>query len=244
MKKFISLSKYPGRTGQYFYTKFFEHYGIDASYESKGTDNLAISINYALEEGINGISISMPYKKQIIPYLDNVSSYVEIYQSCNTVTIEDRKLTGYNSDISGVEWACKHINRNDQITVLGNGAMASMFVKCLEEDYYGQLKIAARNFETWDNKDQPATVIINATALGTSTTSSPYETLPKDVRLVIDLAIKDNDLKQQCLAAGVKYLSGMDFYKQQFLTQFKIYTGITADGDLFDKFERQQYETV
>lgn len=244
MKKFISLSQYPGKTGQYFYTKFFEHYNIDAVYEPRGTDNLASSLARALEERIDGISVSMPFKHEILKYLDDITGYSNIYQSCNTVVIEDKRLIGYNADIAGVDWACKHIKMTDRITVLGSGVMASMFVKFLEEYHYGNLNLAARSFKTWDKKDQPTDVIINATALGTSTSDSPFVELPKDTKLVIDLAIKDNTLKQQCLAAGVKYLSGKEFYKQQFLTQFKIYTGIDPDSTLFDEFERQQHERI
>ena len=119
-----------------------------------------------------------------------------------------------------------------------------MFIKSLEPDYYGNLNVAARRLDTWENKDLPTDVVINATALGTSTQESPFVKLPSGVKLVIDLAVKENDLTKQCLDAGVKYLSGMEFYKQQFLTQFKIYTGITANPELFDEFERQQHETV
>lgn len=240
MKKFISLSQYPSQTGQYFYNKFFEHYGIDATYESKATDDLPRSIVHALEENVSGISVSMPYKKQIINFLDKKTGYVEMYQSCNTVLVDDRKLTGYNSDIDGVAWACDQIGTSDRITILGSGAMFNMFVKYLEGDRYNNLNIAARSLRTWDRKDLPTDVIINATALGTSTKDSPYETLPAEVRLVIDLAIKDNTLAEQCKAAGVKYLSGIEFYKQQFLNQFKIYTGIEASGELFDEFQRQR----
>jgi shikimate dehydrogenase len=244
MKKFISLSLHPGRTGEYFYNKFFEHLGIDATYESRACDDLVMSLAHAFEEHVDGISISMPYKNQILRYLDDTSGYVNIYQSCNTVLIKDKKLTGHNTDISGVDWACKHIKIGQKITVLGNGAMASMFLKFLEEDHYGNLTIAARSNDSWHKKDLPANVVINATALGTSTKQSPFEELPKDVELVIDLAVKDNDLRQQCLAAGVKYLSGLEFYKRQFLTQFKIYTGVDASSELFDQFEREQYETI
>lgn len=238
MKKFISLSQYPGKTGQYFYNKFFEHYNIDAVYESRGTENLGQSIVYALEEGVSGISISMPYKKEILGMLDNRTGYVDIYQSCNTVVVDDKKLTGYNADLAGVEWACKQIHDVDRITILGSGAMASMFIKFLEEENYGKINIAARKLGTWANKDLPTDVIINATALGTASTNSPYELLPRGVKLVIDLAIKDNTLAEQCKTAGIKYLSGIEFYKQQFLAQFKIYTGITAPGELFDEFHR------
>lgn len=244
MKKFISLSKYPGKTGQYFYTRFFQHYDIDATYEPRGTDNLAVSLAHAFEEHVDGISVSMPYKHEIIQYLDDTSGYVNIYHACNTVMINDKKLIGYNSDIAGVDWACKNIRLGQKITILGNGAMASMFVKYLEDEHYGNLTIAGRSSGTWDKKDHSTDVVINATALGTANSDSPYTELPNGVQLIIDLAVKPNDLQQQCLAAGVKYLSGMEFYKQQFLAQFKIYTGITASSELFDQFERERHETV
>lgn len=244
MKKYISLSQYPGKTGQYFYTKFFEYYNFDAEYEPRGTDNLAYSLARALEENVSGISISMPFKNEILQYLDTVTGYATVYQSCNTVVIDDKKFIGYNADIAGVDWACKHIQMSDKITVLGGGAMASMFIKFLEDDHYGNLNLAIRKAGSWENKDLPTDVIINATALGTSEPTSPFLELPRGVRLVIDLAINDNELKQQCLAAGIKYLSGKEFYKQQFLTQFNIYTGIKPDSELFDEFERQRYERV
>jgi shikimate dehydrogenase len=240
MKKFISISQYPGRTGQYFYAKFFEHYGVDAKYEARAATDLAQGIVHALEEDVAGISVSMPYKKAIIEFLDYKTSYVDLYQSCNTVVVDDKKLKGYNADLAGVEWACQHIQDAKRITILGSGAMASMFVKYLEEDHYGKINIAARKLNSWQNKDLATDIVINATGLGTALLESPYDVLPKDVKLVIDLAIKDNTLAKQCQAAGVKYLSGIDFYKQQFLAQFKIYTGIEASGELFDEF-RQQY---
>jgi len=240
MKKYISLSEYPGRTGQYFYTKFFEHYGIDAVYEPRGTDNLAKSIIYALEENVAGISVSMPFKKEVIRHLDVKTGYVDIYQSANTIVINNKKLIGYNADISGVEWACKNITTSDRITILGNGAMADMFVKFLEQDHYGKINIAARSFNTWENKDLPTDIVINCTAMGTAVADSPYERLPQDVKLVIDLAIDKNNLALQCQTAKVKYLSGIEFYKQQFLDQFKIYTGIDASGELFDEFQQQR----
>jgi shikimate dehydrogenase len=244
MKKFISLSQYPGKTGQYFYTKFFEHYNIDADYEPRATDDLPKSIARALEENIDGISVSMPFKKQVLNYLDKTTAYTEMYQSCNTIIVDDKKLVGYNADISGVEWACKNIKTGDRITVLGNGAMAAMFIKYLENDHYGHLNLASRSLGTWYKKDQATDILINATALGTSTADSPFTKLPDDVRLVIDLAIPNNNLRQQCLDAKVKYLSGKEFYKQQFLTQFKIYTGIEPDSKLFDDFESQRHERI
>jgi shikimate dehydrogenase len=242
VKKYISLSKYPGKTGEYFYTKFFNHYNIDAVYEPRGTDDIEQSIKTALGEGVEGISVSMPYKQEVIKVLTKKTAHVSLYNSCNTVKINKEDIVGYNADLAGVEWACKHIKPEDRITILGAGAMASMFIEYLEETDRGQINVCARSLNTWQNRFKEAEVIINCTALGTISSDSPF--LPGQInpntRLVIDLAIKNNELQQQCAALGIKYLSGREFYKQQFLTQFEIYTGIKPDPTVFDKFESEQ----
>jgi shikimate dehydrogenase len=101
MKKFISLASSPGKTGQYFYNSFFNYYNISATYEPYKTTNLTQSILDAVSDGVEGISITMPFKKAIIPLLDNSDNLVNVYQSCNTVKIIDGKLYGYNCDIEG-----------------------------------------------------------------------------------------------------------------------------------------------
>ena len=244
MKKYVSFSRYPGKVGEYFYSKFFEHYGISAVYEPQGTDNLQKSLEKAVMDDVAGISVSMPFKQTVLNLLDKKTSYCELYNSCNTINIENNLLVGYNADYYGMQHVCKDIPKNSTITILGNGAMASMFTSYLEYDFYAGLRICARSSNTWEDRHLPTDVIINCTALGTSTHESPYEHLPAGTKLVIDLAIKDNDLQLQCQNANVKYKSGKEFYKEQFLNQFKIYTGIVPDSDLFNQFERQLYEKI
>lgn len=246
MKKYISLSQYPGKTGQYFYTEFFKHYNIDAEYEPRACEDIQLSIEQAKQEQVSGISVSMPFKKKVISLLNKQTSYVELYNSCNTIKILDDKLTGYNADIAGVEFVCKNIKQGDRITILGSGAIGSMFVKYLEDEHYGNLNICARNLGTWHERYKPADVVINCTAMGTSTEESPYKLgqIPPNARVIIDLAIKDNELKQQCMNYGIKYVSGREFYRAQFLRQFEIYTGIKPDPHVYDEIESKQYETV
>jgi len=115
-----------------------------------------------------------------------------------------------------------------------------MFTDYLQTIHAGEVITAARSADTWSLRLSPANVVINATGLGTSTTDSPFKKLPPDVSLVIDLAISDNDLKKQCMKAGVKYVGGSEFYKQQFLSQFEIYTGILPAADVFDRFSLER----
>jgi shikimate 5-dehydrogenase len=245
MKQYVSVSQYPGKTGTYFYNKFFKHYNMDAHYRAHSCDDIEQFIKQSIDYGISGISVSMPYKQQVIPLLTEFDAYVLIYNSCNTITVNGEIARGYNADICGVEHVCRSIEPGSRITILGAGAVGSMFIKYLEENGYC-LNVCARSLNTWEHRFMPADVVINCTALGTSTTDSPYQIgqLHPDVKLVIDLAIKDNDFKSQCLAKEIKYISGREFYKAQFLNQFKIYTSIVPDSDLYDQFEREFYEKV
>jgi shikimate 5-dehydrogenase len=246
MKKFISLSKFPGKTGEYFYTEFFKHYNIDATYEPRACTDLEASINQAMEEQVDGISVSMPFKQRVISYITNQHAYSKLYNSCNTIKITQGKTYGYNADLAGVEHVCKYIKQNDKITILGAGTMGSMFAKYLEEEHYGNLNVCARSLGTWNNRYIHADVVINCTALGTSTEESPYRLgqIPPKARIIIDLAIKDNELKQQCKNYNIKYISGREFYRSQFLKQFEIYTGIKPSEQVYDTIESQQYEKV
>lgn len=235
VKKYVSVSKYPGKTGEYYYERFFKYYNVSATYTAIGTDNLKETISWALDNNISGISVSMPYKTEILSMLDDASNKCVEYNTCNTVIINNGKLFGYNCDFYGMVEVTKNINKHHSITILGNGAMGKMFTKYLN-NY--DLTVCARNNGTWNNRYNDTDVIINCTSLGTSTTSSPYVKIPEKCKLVIDLAIATNHLQQQCNTLRIKYYSGKEFYKHQFLNQFKIYTGIIPKGLVYDRYEK------
>jgi shikimate dehydrogenase len=244
MKKYISISQYPGRTGQYFYTEFFKHYNIDAVYEPRAATDLNRAMEQAVLDNVLGISVSMPYKKTVIEYLDKKDYLVDVYNSCNTINIEQGQLIGYNCDFAGVEYTAEEIAQASltTITVLGNGAMGAMYKDYLTDNNYNPI-VCARSNDTWENRYVATEVIINTTSFGTATDASPLDYIPVGVKLVIDLAIKSNQLQQQCLNAQVKYISGAEFYKQQFLRQFEIYTGVAPDSVIYDRI-KQNYETI
>jgi len=234
MKNYISLSKYPGKTGEYFYNNLFKHYGINAKYTAQQSDKPELSLQKAIQENASGISVSMPYKKTIIPYLDNITNDCEIYQSCNTIVNHNGSLTGHNCDLAGVIHTCSSISADDYVVVLGDGAMASMYVRYLDKF---DLTQCARKTKTWELRHKPCDVIINATGMGTSSDQSPYARLPPNVKLVIDLSVKQGQLKSLCQASDVKYLTGREFYKYQFKVQFQIYTGIEINDQIYDKYD-------
>ena len=52
----------------------------------------------------DGFNVTMPFKKTIIPYLDEVSETAELCKSVNTVMRRGGKLYGYNTDAKGIEY--------------------------------------------------------------------------------------------------------------------------------------------
>lgn len=221
--KFYSLSKFPGKTGERFYNTFFSRLGLDHTYTAIGTTNLLKSVAELVHHDAAGISISMPFKQEIISMLDYKDNSVIDFSSCNTVKIINGKLHGYNTDVAGVLFAISKIPENSKVTILGDGSMGTMFKKVLPES-----KVCSRKLNNWSERDWETDVIINTTSFGTSTVDAPCSPLSKTT-LVIDLAIKENKLQEQCLQASVPYISGLEFYKHQFLRQFEIYTGVVLD---------------
>jgi shikimate dehydrogenase len=50
---------------------------------------------------LQGLAVTIPYKKQIIPYVNKVSAEVQEMQACNCVHIQQGELSGYNTDVIG-----------------------------------------------------------------------------------------------------------------------------------------------
>jgi len=125
----------------------YEHEKIDAVYvpfPSKSLDNF---LNLADELSMEGISVTIPYKEQIIPYLRSVSESVEIVEACNTIKAvfpkpEDSASqkknartvwNGINTDTMGFSESLLNCMerknfRNCKITVLGAGGAARAVV--------------------------------------------------------------------------------------------------------------------
>ena len=229
---FGSLSNYPGNTGTYYYSKFFEEYKYQAEYNALGVKDLSLGISDLISKGYKGFSLSMPFKQEIIDHLEVSDSLCQKYKSCNTVLIKNSTLHGFNTDIYGVYRVVKEIPVDNKVVVLGNGCIGKMFASYLE--HMGlNFKVFAPSLANWDERHIASTVIINCTPFGTANTKSPLESLI-GINKVFDLTFNGKELAKQ--SSKVEYYSGVFFYKEVFLQQFQLYTGIIADPDMFNYF--------
>ncbi len=75
--------------------------------EKVDKDDLKNIISKIKEKKINGVNITVPFKTEIITYLDELTPEAESTQSVNTIYLNNEKVIGHNTDISGFEFAIR-----------------------------------------------------------------------------------------------------------------------------------------
>jgi len=87
---------------------------INAIYEKQklNEDDIESVILKVREKKIQGINVTVPFKKIVIPFLDQLSPEAENTQSVNTIYLNNNKVFGHNTDISGFELSIKNLGFN------------------------------------------------------------------------------------------------------------------------------------
>ena len=87
---------------------------IEAKYEKlKLNENEIKSLILEVrEQKLNGVNVTVPFKKKVINYLDDLSSEAEKTQSVNTIYFKNNRVVGHNTDIEGFEMAIKNLKFN------------------------------------------------------------------------------------------------------------------------------------
>ena len=82
---------------------------INAVYDKKKINENEINgiIKEIKKEKINGINVTVPFKKSVIPFLDKLTPVADEAQSVNTIFKKDNKIIGDNTDVAGFEWGLK-----------------------------------------------------------------------------------------------------------------------------------------
>lgn len=124
----------------------------------------------------NAINVTIPYKQDVIPYLDEISETAKRIGAVNTIVNRNGKLFGDNTDFPGMLALAKHINvdvKGKKVLILGTGG-ASKTAHALAE-YMGAESVyyvsrSGKNgsitYEQAVSEHSDAQVIINATPVG------------------------------------------------------------------------------
>jgi len=165
---------------------------IDAVYDKRQLNESDIKgIIAEVKNGkINGLNVTVPFKKSVIPFLEKLSPEADETQSVNTIYKKNENgvdvVIGDNTDVGGFKQSLEYINynvKNKKIFILGAGGVAPSILKALEKLGAAKVYISNRTkkkakdleshykaslrLETLDWGQSPDfDVIINATSLG------------------------------------------------------------------------------
>jgi len=158
---------------------------IDAIYDKKRLDpeNIKEIIDDIRNNKISGINVTVPFKKYVIPFLDDLSEEASITQSVNTILLENNNIKGYNTDIAGFQLSLKETKfdlKNKKVFILGSGGVVPSILFSLEKSGISKITLSNRTKHKADEmkKTFPKLnivewgivpefdIVINATSLG------------------------------------------------------------------------------
>jgi shikimate dehydrogenase len=204
-----------------FFADKFKNEGIDAQYMNfplEGMDEFKDLVKR--EKALVGLNVTVPYKQQVISYLDSLSPTAQSIQAVNTISFRklgDRlELVGDNTDVIGFRQSLEQYleAHHSSALILGTGGSSKAVSYVLEQlgiTYTRVSRTAGDKQITYgditDELLRKTTLIINTTPLGMhpgveTFPSLPYETLSPN-HLLFDLVY--NPEKTKFLARGEEY---------------------------------------
>ena len=164
---------------------WLEENNIDAFYDKKELKESDIPeiIEKVKKDKINGINVTVPFKKSVISFLDQLSPLAKEIQSVNTIFKKDNKIIGDNTDVVGFEKSLKHINysvKNKKIFIMGAGGVVPSIILALKRLGTSKITLSNRTKEKAEDlkkifpyleiinwgENVDFDMIINATSLG------------------------------------------------------------------------------
>ncbi|EAQ41973.1 shikimate dehydrogenase [Polaribacter sp. MED152] len=130
-------------------------------------------------ESIKGINVTIPYKEEVMAYLDKIDKTAKEIGAVNTIKITKRgNLKGYNSDVVGFEKSIVPLleKHHKKALILGTGGASKAIAYALKLNNI-KYKFVSRNPKTKKQISyndlsqeimQDYTIIVNSTPLGTS----------------------------------------------------------------------------
>jgi shikimate dehydrogenase len=121
---------------------------IEAVYDKKqiNESDIKFVIDEIKNEKINGINVTVPFKKSVLKFMDELSPEAKDSQSVNTIYSQNGKIIGHNTDISGFELGIKYSKydvKNKIVFILGAGGVVSSIIIALKK--MGAAKIIISN---------------------------------------------------------------------------------------------------
>ena len=129
---------------------------IEAVYDKKklNEEDLRNIIYEIKEKKISGINVTVPFKKAIIPFLEELTPEANETQSVNMIYLNNEKTIGHNTDIEGFELGIKHCKfdvKDKKVFILGAGGVVPSMIYSLNKMKASKIIISNRTKKKADD---------------------------------------------------------------------------------------------
>tara|TARA_B100001057_G_C22581104_1_gene845132 strand:- start:57 stop:848 length:792 start_codon:yes stop_codon:yes gene_type:complete len=225
---------------------------LNAIYEKKRLNenelpNLILEVK---KKNIHGINVTVPFKKAVIPYLDDLTLESKSTQSVNTIYLENNRLVGHNTDIEGFEKSIQDLKVeviDKKVLILGAGGVVPSIIFALNKMKVSEIIISNRtkskaenlknlfkNIKTVEWGEFPEfNIIINATSIGLKNDDKidlDISNIGKD-KIFYDVIYKPNETNFLKVGKklGNRTINGKLMFVYQALGAFKIWHRIQPE---------------
>ncbi len=227
----------------------FNSLDLDAEYvKIKSEENELPTIIQKIRNGkLDGINITIPFKKSIIKYLDEINPRANSIGAVNCILKSDSKIIGNNTDWYGFSMTLKNndINLLDrEVIVLGAGGSAKSILYALKgmgvqkiclinrsidkartlQDEY----ISAHSFDDAEEIIKADSIIINTTSVGMQSTQTPIDLgLLHKNQILIDIIYTplETSILKFGNQIGAFTVNGLDMFIHQGLASLDLWFG-------------------
>jgi len=230
-----------------FFTEKFSKEAIDAEYINFEIENISqLSRVIATHPDLEGINVTIPYKEQIIKFLDYTDEVAASIQAVNTIRIfrsgHHVTLRGYNTDIHGFQESIRPLiqNYHHKALVLGTGGASKAVVRALENlkietilvsrnpEEKGELSYNDLDEDVMDNYK----IIVNTTPIGTYPNTEGCPAIPFEMitprHLLFDLVYNPEvtEFLKQGKKRGAVIKNGLEMLHLQALASWDIWNRV------------------
>jgi shikimate dehydrogenase len=234
----------------------FRRMGINAAYLAFEVNEVQDALRGIRGLDIQGVSVTMPFKLSVIPFLDELDILTERIGAVNTIVNSAGKLIGHNTDLYG---ALRPLEeridlKGKRVILLGAGGSARAIAYGLKEKgcrvaiFNRSLERAAtlaqelgysyHSLSAFAAMEEDATegdVLINTTPVGMypNETESPFpKHLLREGMIVMDIVYQPlrTKLLQEAQEQGCETIDGLEMLAYQGVGQLEIWTGESPDG--------------
>ncbi|MHC4182648.1 MAG: shikimate dehydrogenase [Planctomycetota bacterium] len=238
----------------------FMEKGLNSVYVPMKVLNIETFINDFRKMDFRGVSVTIPHKESILPFLDDIDPVAGKIGAINTVVNQDGKLTGHNTDcmaaVNGLEDGLdgeKRTLKGKKVAIIGAGGAARAIAFGLKEKgcditiYNRTLERAKKlsndvgcKFGRFEEISELNTdILINSTSIGMfpNVEESP---VPKDVlkegMIVFDAVYNpiETRLLKDAKERGCHIVNGLTMFINQAAEQFRLWTGIEPSVKLME----------